>query len=163
MYKKNKAVFLDRDGVLNFERGYTYHLNDFIVLPGVARVLKQFQDAGFLLIVISNQGGIGKGLYTKEDVSILHQHLCATLALEGVLLSEIYYCPHHPASSRCICRKPDSLLIEKAIAKYDIEPSSSFFIGDKERDIEASTKANVTGILIESNSPLDNILKKILP
>ena len=160
----NKAIFLDRDGVLNRERpeGYTCRLGDFDILEDVAEVLKELRSKGFLLIVVSNQSGVGKGLYNEDDVKCLHAHLRETLAAKGVELDEIYYCLHHPDTSQCICRKPGTLFIEKAIARFDIDAKRSFFIGDKEhRDMEAAAAGGVKGILIEANSSLKQILPYI--
>ena len=153
----NKAVFLDRDGVINKERGFTYRLEDFEILPDLIATLKKLQDAGYLLIVISNQSGIAKGLYTQVDVEILHSYLSETLRNHGVVLTEIYYCMHHPDIGQCICRKPDSLMIEKSLARFNIDPRQSYFIGDKERDVQAAQKAHVSGILIEANTSLQAI------
>lgn len=150
----NKAVFLDRDGVINTERGYTHRIEDFVILPDLIENLKLYLQKGYLLIVVSNQSGIAKGLYTQADVELIHSFLTNELVKEGIHLSEIYYCVHHPDVSRCICRKPDSLFVEKALARFNIDPSRSYFIGDKERDVEAAAKAGVKGILIESNSAL---------
>lgn len=157
----NKAIFLDRDGVINRERGFTYRLEDFEILPGLIDVLKEFRKRGYLIIVISNQSGIAKGLYKQSDVEILHDHLTKTLKKENLVFDEIYYCVHHPDVSKCICRKPDSLFVEKAIARFNIDPRLSFFIGDKDRDIEAAHKAGVKGLLIEANSPLSDIMHQI--
>lgn len=158
----NKAVFLDRDGVINFERGYTYRLEDFKILPGVFDSLRAFQTAGFLLVVVSNQSGIAKGLYKQSDVEQLHAFLKDECKREGIVFSEIYYCVHHPDVSACICRKPDSLFVEKALARFDIDPAKSFFIGDKERDVAAAEKAGVKGILIEANTSLKHLHSFIL-
>ncbi|MBA3704394.1 MAG: HAD-IIIA family hydrolase, partial [Bacteroidetes bacterium] len=114
----NKAIFLDRDGVINVERGYTNLLKDFVILPDLFEVLKIFQKMGYLLIVISNQSGIAKGLYKQEEVEVLHKYLVEELKKNKITLSEIYYCVHHPDVSRCICRKPDSLFVEKALARF---------------------------------------------
>jgi D-glycero-D-manno-heptose 1,7-bisphosphate phosphatase len=157
----NKAIFLDRDGVINVERGYTHLLKDFVILPDVMEVLKMLQDRGFLLIVVSNQSGIGKGLYTQENVETIHSFLQNELTKAGVKLSEIYYCLHHPDTGRCICRKPDSLFVEKALARFGIDPARSWFIGDKERDVEAAEKAGVKGILIEANSSLKLLMDQL--
>lgn len=156
-----KAIFLDRDGVINVERGYTHRLEDFVILPDVVEVLQQFLKRGYLLIIVSNQGGIGRGLYTQNDVETLHSYLNQEMAKNGIHFSEIYYCVHHPTQSNCICRKPDSLFVEKGLARFEINPRQSFFIGDKERDIEAAAKAGVKGILIESNISLKTILNQI--
>lgn len=158
---KNKAVFLDRDGVINIERGYTHRLEDFVILPDLIEVLQLLQKKGYLLIIVSNQSGIAKDLYTQAEVEILHQHLLGELNKNNIQLSEIYYCVHHSDVSRCICRKPDSLFVEKGLARFDIDPAKSYFIGDKERDIEAGEKAGVKGILIEANISLKTILDRI--
>lgn len=157
----NKAIFLDRDGVINVERGFTYRLEDFVILPDVIEVLQLFQQKGYLLIIVSNQSGIAKELYKQSDVEILHNYLVKELSDHNITLSEIYYCVHHPDISRCICRKPDSLFVEKALARFNIDPTKSYFIGDKERDTEAAEKAGVKGILIESNISLKTILNQI--
>jgi len=158
----NKAVFLDRDGVINRELGhYCENINDFEILEDVGIALKILKDAGFLVIVISNQGGIAKGLYTEEDVNNMHNKLCQHISVYGAAIDDFYYCPHHDSISKCLCRKPNSLLIEKAIATYGIDPSKSYMIGDGKRDIEAAEKAGVKGILIESNSGILNICKQI--
>lgn len=157
----NKAIFLDRDGVINFERGYTHRLEDFRILPGVMDVLRGWQAKGYLFVIVSNQSGIGKDLYKQEDVELIHGHLMDEFKKEGIQIAEVYYCVHHPDSGRCICRKPDSLFLEKAIARFAIDPARSFFIGDKDRDVEAGEKAGVKGILIEANTPLQNILHLI--
>src|ERR1035437_10328277 len=134
----NKAIFLDRDGVINQERGhYTFGLDEFILNDGLFEALKAFQDKGFLLIVITNQGGIAKGLYSHKDVAILHNYLIEILAENGIHLTEIYYCPHHPDIGKCLCRKPNSLMLEKSIARFDIDAAKSYFIGDNDRDIIA--------------------------
>lgn len=157
----NKAVFLDRDGVINVERGYTHRLEDFVILPDLMETLQLFLKKGYLLIVVSNQGGVAKGLYKQSDIETLHRFLAAELEKNNIRLTEIYYCLHHPDVSKCICRKPDSLFIEKALARFDIDPAQSYFIGDKERDVEAAAKANVKGILIEANSSLKLLLDQI--
>ena len=157
MYNNQKAIFLDRDGVINFERGeYNWKLNDFIINKGIFESLKIFHDNDYLLFIISNQGGIAKGIYTKDDVFNLHQYLNKKLALNNITLNEIYFCPHHPNIENCICRKPDSLLFEKTIAKYNIDVNQSYMFGDKERDVLAAEKVGIKGILIPPN---ENILK----
>ena len=157
-----KAVFLDRDGVINREAGdYTWRMDDFELLDGVVPALKQLRDRGYDLFIITNQGGVAKGLYTLEDVEKLHLHLREILGKEGILFKEIYYCPHHPDSGNCLCRKPGSLMIEKALARFRLDAASSYFIGDRDRDVEAGAGAGVTGILVESNRPLSEILERV--
>lgn len=160
-----KALFLDRDGVINHDKddgSFTYLVEDFIVLKDVVEVLEKAKNKDFLLIVITNQSGIGRGIYSHEHVSAVHQKLNAHLANYNIVLDEIYYCPHHPSTSNCICRKPDSLMIEKAIARFNIDPTQSLFVGDKERDIISARKAGIENVYhIKINSSLKQILNAI--
>lgn len=154
----NKAVFFDRDGVINKEVGdYVWQLENFIINDGVAEFMMDLQQRNFLIIVITNQGGIAKGLYSKEEVEYLHLHLERVLKNKGITIAEIYYCPHHPEEGNCLCRKPGSQLTEKAIARFNIDPARSYFIGDRQRDIDAGEATGVKGILVESNQPLKTI------
>jgi len=159
---KNKAIFLDRDGLINDNSiaYYIHKVSDFKLNPGVIECLKAFYNKAYLLIVITNQGGIAKGRYTKGDVEILNEHLKKLLHEDGIQLQDIYYCPHHSDVSKCLCRKPDSLLFEKAIAKYNIDPTLSFMIGDSERDIIASENLGIKGIKVPSNGNLLESLRK---
>ena len=157
-----RAIFLDRDGVINKEVGFVFRVEDFVLNGDVIESLKKLQGAGFIFIVVTNQSGIAKELYTHEDVGKVHAHMLARLKENGITISEIYYCPHHSDVEPCICRKPDSGMLEKAIARFTIDVSMSFLIGDKERDIEAATKAGVHGILIKADSPLMPVVEKII-
>jgi D-glycero-D-manno-heptose 1,7-bisphosphate phosphatase len=160
--EKRKAIFLDRDGVINAERGeYTWLLEDFKLNDGLTEALKAFQEKNYLLIVISNQSGIAKGIYKKENTDYLHLHLTRVLKNKGIELAEIYYCPHHPETGKCICRKPDSLLLEKALARFDLNASASYFIGDADRDVEAGHKAGVKTIKIPRNSSLIHVIELV--
>ena len=161
--KLNKAIFLDRDGIINFDEGYVTSLKDFRILPGVFETVKQFQDKGYLLIIISNQGGVSRKLYKQENVEEIHEHLLNEFQKYGIKISEIYYCIHHPLSDsgKCICRKPDSLMLEKAIARFNVDKSKSYFIGDKDTDMQAAEKAGVIGVQMETNASLKNVLFKI--
>ncbi|ARS34233.1 D-glycero-alpha-D-manno-heptose-1,7-bisphosphate 7-phosphatase [Pontibacter actiniarum] len=144
--QKQKCIFLDRDGVLNRERGdYTYKLDDFEVLPRVPEALRLLKKNGYLLIVVTNQAGIAKGLYKKDDVLACHgklQDACSSL------LDAIYFAPNHPNFSASLARKPDSLMLEKAMAKYNIDPAASWMVGDSVRDIEAAAKVGVRSVLV---------------
>ena len=158
----NKAVFLDRDGVINRELGhYCEKVEDFEILADVGKAIKLLKDAGFIVIVISNQGGIAKGLYTEADVNAMHNKLHDYLIEYGADIDDFYFCPHHDSISKCLCRKPNSLMIEKAMSVYDINPAQSYMIGDGKRDIEAAERAGIKGILIESNTGILEICNQI--
>jgi D-glycero-D-manno-heptose 1,7-bisphosphate phosphatase len=154
----NKAIFLDRDGVLNRDF-LPYHFKEahFFINDDVWEVLSQLKARGYLLIIITNQGGIAKGLYTKEDVDNIHAGLIKAAADKGIEFLEIYFCPHHDQYNKCLCRKPDSIMLEKAIARFDIDPQISYFIGDTDRDVQAGIKAGVNTIKIISNQSLKKV------
>lgn len=159
-FMKTKVIFLDRDGVINMERGgYTYRLEDFELTPGLLEALKILQQKGYLFIIISNQGGVAKGLYSHLEIEQLNEFLKKEFDSFGIKWTDFYYCPHHPQfNGNCLCRKPDSLLFERAIAKHEIDVSKSYMIGDKKRDILAAEKLNIKGFLIEANTSLKNLL-----
>lgn len=160
---KNKAVFLDRDGVLNREMGdYVCRVEDFHILDNF-EALKTLQDKGYMLIVATNQGGLAKGWYDEAELSKMHQKLRETYYNHGVKFTDMFYCPHHPDfTGDCDCRKPKPGLLLQGIEKYNIDPSQSYFIGDRERDVVAGTAAGVTGILIDSDQPISSVLDLIV-
>jgi D-glycero-D-manno-heptose 1,7-bisphosphate phosphatase len=146
--RQNKCVFLDRDGVLNEERGeYTFRVEDFKVITGVPEALQLLKAEGYLLVVITNQGGIAKGIFAKKDMVACHQKLQA--ACNG-LIDAFYYAPAHPSVSASLARKPDSLMLEKAIARFNIEVTQSWLVGDQHRDILAAQKVGVKPIWIKA-------------
>ena len=154
-------MFLDRDGVINFEPGtYTYQVEKFTIVEGLFEALKKLQNKGYEFIVITNQGGISKGIYNHTDVKSVHEYMKQKFNEEGVAILDIYYCPHHDVNEKCICRKPDSLMIEKAIARYDVDKSSAYFIGDSPRDILAASKAGIKGVEIAKNDNLNNYISQ---
>lgn len=157
-----KAIFLDRDGVVNVERGeYTWRVEDFKLTAGLVSFLHEVQQRGFLTIIISNQGCIGKGICSMTDVEKAHQFMRDELRKSTIELTDIYYCPHHPNTGKCLCRKPESIMLEKAVARYQVDKSKSYFIGDTARDIEAGQKAGITTIKINPNEDLMNYLNQI--
>jgi len=159
----NKAVFLDRDGVINFERGdYTCKIDDFIINDGVGEAIKLLKNNDFLVIIISNQAGLAKKLFSEEDLLEMHIKFCIYLDNYKTKIDDFFYCPHHPNFTNCLCRKPNSLLFEKAMAIYNIEPKISYMIGDRERDIISAEKCGIKTILIESNKNIFNICKNIV-
>lgn len=159
---KNKAIFLDRDGVINCDRkDYTFRPEDFVFNAGIFEALKILQSKSFLLVVITNQAGIARGLYSHEDVHSVHDFMLSEFKKHDIKIAEVYYCPHYGEISECLCRKPHSLLIEKALARFNIEAGRSFFIGDRKRDMEAACRAGVKGILVDENQNLNSILHLI--
>jgi D-glycero-D-manno-heptose 1,7-bisphosphate phosphatase len=161
--QKKSCVFLDRDGVINFERGeHTYLEDDFIINEGVFEGLQKLKLRGFIFIIVTNQSGIALNKYTTTQMDVCHQKLITLAHQNNVKFEAIYYCPHHPSISLCLCRKPDSLLIEKAIAKFNIDIDTSWFIGDKQRDIDAAHKVGLKSILISSNKNINDVLHLIL-
>lgn len=147
-----KCVFLDRDGVINIERGtYTYKTEDFILISGVREAIKTLHENGYKVIVITNQSGISQGIYTRKDMEACHQKMATETA---GLIDDIFYCPWHPRISESLMRKPDSLMFERAIALHGIDTQNSWMVGDKERDIEPAKKVGLKTILI-SDSPAE--------
>lgn len=151
-----KAVFFDRDGVLNKELGrYVTNAKEFEVNNWVIAFMKKMREKGYVFFVITNQGGIAKGLYTKNDLFDIHLKLKTILEAEEIFFKEIYFCPHHPLHTLCLCRKPNSLMLEKAVAKYGVNISQSFLIGDSDRDIVAASKIGLKAIKVNPNQPID--------
>jgi len=158
----NKAVFLDRDGVIN-RKGSSYYVfreEEFLFNRGVTEALKYFILKGYLLIIITNQGGIERGIYTLTHLEKLHIYMIQQLDALNIEITDIYFCPHHPDVSKCRCRKPGTLLFEQAIAKYDIEVKTSFMIGDSDIDIQAAEKMGIKGILIPTNGNMMELVVK---
>ncbi|MCK5136182.1 MAG: HAD family hydrolase [Bacteroidales bacterium] len=158
-----KAIFIDRDGVISNNRDHYYltQVEDFQFNPGVFETLAELQNRGYIFIVITNQGGISQGMNSVKNVDNIHDHMDALLNLKGIKIREIYYCPHHSDNEACLCRKPLPLMIEKTLARYNIDPQQSWFIGDSERDVEAGKAAGVQTILINPNSNLTQVLDRI--
>lgn len=159
----NKAIFLDRDGVLNRELGdYTTCVEDFEILPDVFDALKILQERGFLLIVVTNQGGIAKGRYTLEELNKMHTYFVDECKKNGVTITDIFYSPHHEIYTKSLSRKPASLMLERALARYHIDPTKSYMIGDSPRDIEAANGINIRGLMIPSNSSILAIINELI-
>lgn len=153
-----KAIFLDRDGVINHDPGdYTTSITEFTILPDVISTLVKWSAQGFVVVVITNQGGIAKERYTFDDFYEIDDYMKSEFLDAGVNYLDTYFCPHHDAISHCLCRKPHSGMIEKAIASHGIDPSKSVMIGDKWRDLEAAEGAGVKGIKIDVNQSIRDL------
>ena len=150
----NTAVFLDRDGVLIADKGYVYRRADIILLAGVAEQLHTLKQRGYLLIVITNQSGVGRGYYGHSDVFAAHRTIQAQLAkAAGVQLDAFYYCPHTP-NDACACRKPKPQLLLRALRDFNIDASQSYLVGDKDSDLECARRGGVQGV----SAPLANLM-----
>ena len=145
----NAAIFFDRDGVLNEEVGYLWQIEKFAWIDGARDAIKFCNERGFLVVVVTNQGGIARGLYTHAEVDVLHDFMQKSLAQVGAHIDAFYFCPHHPEgvvpefSIICDCRKPKPGLILRACAELDIDPKRSILIGDAQRDIDSARAAGL--------------------
>lgn len=150
----NKCIFLDRDGVINKDRvNYAYELENFHILDGVIEALKKLKAAGFKLVIITNQSGIAKGIYTREQMNTCHDYLQEQC---GGIIDAIYYAPYHETITASLTRKPDSLMLEKGIAKFKADVANSWMLGDKERDLIPAKKLGLPTILI-AEEPIDGV------
>jgi D-glycero-D-manno-heptose 1,7-bisphosphate phosphatase len=150
-----RAVFIDRDGTINVEKEYLYRTDDFAFIPGAPQAIRLLNEAGFLVVVVSNQSGVARGYYTEEDVQLLHRHIASQLEQSGARVDAWLYCPHHPAGRGsyalpCRCRKPLPGMLLEAAGRFDIDLASSIMIGDKLVDVEAGVAAGCRSILVRS-------------
>lgn len=159
-----KAAFLDRDGVIinNSNHYYIYKTEDVSFVEGIFENLQLITSKGFELFIVSNQGGIAKKEYTKDNVNAVHQFITDEAAKYGVHFRDIYFCPHHDTIAPCLCRKPSSLMIEKLMAKYDVDPEQSLLIGDNITDIQAAESAGIRGIKIDANQNMRPFIQDVI-
>lgn len=145
----NKAIFLDRDGTINIDKGYVHTIEDFEFIEGMPEFIKEHNDKGYKIIVITNQAGIARGYYTKEDVDKLHQYINEKLAQIGAHIDAFYICPHHPKfTGECNCRKPKTGMVEQAIKDFNIDVKQSILYGDKPWDIECGKRCGIKSFYI---------------
>lgn len=157
--EKIKALFLDRDGVINYDPGYVYRIEDFEFMPGIFEALAGFMALGYEIFIVTNQSGIGRGYYSQSDFAKLSEYMIGKFATYGVEIRQIYHCPHIP-SDNCNCRKPKPGMILQALDEHNIDPQVSLMIGDKPSDLEAARRAGVeSGYLIGQN---DGEFKSVL-
>lgn len=144
---KPRAVFLDRDGTLNEDRGYISRTEDFVFLRGAKQAVKKLKENGFLVFIVSNQSGVGRGYFSSEAVEKIHKKLRFELLKEGAAVDAIYYCPHRP-TSRCNCRKPSPTMVEAAASRFGVDLERSYFVGDKMSDVETGVACGCKTVLI---------------
>ena len=169
-----KALFLDRDGVINKEKNYLYKIEDFEFVDGVFETCRYFQEKGYLIIIVTNQAGIARGKYTEQDYQILTDWMLAEFEKQGITISKAYHCPHHPEfTGECGCRKPKPGMLIQAKKEFDIDMPNSLMVGDKNSDIEAAINSGIqnkylvlTGHKILENKScveiLDNLKRLVL-
>lgn len=158
----NKAIFLDRDGVINIEKEYLHKKQDFEFLPTVLETCRQLKKLGYLLVVITNQSGIARGFYSHDDFDNLTIWMEGEFSKAGASLDAVYYCPHHPSySGDCKCRKPSPGMILQAVQDLDINLADSLLAGDKESDIKAGINAGITkNFLLKTGHKVDTVNTK---
>ena len=155
-----KTIFLDRDGVINKEVNYLSNIEDFEFINGVFDACKHFQSLGYSIIIVTNQSGIGRGYYNEDDFQILTKWMLSKFKENKIEILDIFYCPHSP-NNQCQCRKPNTGMFLLARDKYMIDMKSSWSIGDKESDIEASVLSGISNtILVRSGHKTDESKSK---
>lgn len=155
-----KAIFLDRDGVINLDKAYVSKIEDFEFCEGVFEALTHFQNLGYLLIIVTNQSGIGRGYYTEEDFQKLTAWMRKELLNVKIKIDAVYHCPHAPEAN-CACRKPQSGMFLRAIEDFDIDVKQSWMIGDKPSDIEAALGAGILNTILLGKTSVNFILDTI--
>jgi len=161
---KKPAVFLDRDGVLTVERGYICPIDEVEIFPYAAECVRKIHKKGFLAIVITNQSGVARGLFTKEELEDVHSKIKSETAVDA-----IYYCPHYVGGKiknyafLCHCRKPDIGMVKRACRDFDIDLQHSYMVGDRAGDIIVGQKAGLKTVLLESGYGFENLEQDIKP
>jgi D-glycero-D-manno-heptose 1,7-bisphosphate phosphatase len=162
---RGKAVFLDRDGTINVDKGFVHRKEDFTFVDGAASAIGMLNRHEYKVVVVTNQSGVSRGIYTEEDVRKLHVYVNDELRKHGAHIDRFYFCPHHPEAPLkeyqcdCDCRKPKPGMVLQAIKDLDLDISTSYIVGDREWDISAGKRAGLTSILIRTDdSTFDNTI-----
>jgi heptosyltransferase-2 len=151
------TVFLDRDGTVNRDTGYLNDVQALELLPGVGEALARLAAAGAKLIVVTNQSGVARGLITGQQLNAIHVHLGNLLAEQGVVLTGLYICPHHPDDG-CRCRKPETGLIDQACREHNLDRTTLYVVGDRARDVLSGQKVGARTVLLLSGEESRNDL-----
>ncbi|MFA4843451.1 MAG: D-glycero-beta-D-manno-heptose 1,7-bisphosphate 7-phosphatase [Candidatus Margulisiibacteriota bacterium] len=152
----NKAVFLDRDGTIIEDTGYLNHPVQVSFLPGAIAAIKRLKEAGYKIIIISNQAGIARGLITEDMLQSIDKHVHKMVLHGGGQIDASYYCPHHPEHGvypyrqSCECRKPQTGLIKRAAKEHDLDLAKCFMVGDKKTDVETGQRAEIKTIFVRT-------------
>lgn len=158
----NKIIFLDRDGVINKRRDdYVKTIDEFVLLPNVAESIKKLNQMGFLIIILTNQSAINRGIITEEQLNQIHTYMIQELKKSSCIITKIYFCPHRP-DENCDCRKPKPGLIKKAIKEFDADIDNSWLIGDSDTDLESANSIGVRAIKIDKNMDITKAIRMII-
>ena len=164
---QNRLAFLDRDGVLNVDGDYVHRPEDFVWMPGAVEAVRWLDRWGFTVVVVTNQAGIGRGLYTEAEFAQFMGWVGEQLTADGATLAAVYYCPHHPDAGLdayrldCPARKPQPGLLLQALADFAAAPADCIFIGDKVSDMAAAGAAGIRGFLYKTGDLLDFVRKAV--
>jgi D-glycero-D-manno-heptose 1,7-bisphosphate phosphatase len=163
------AAFLDRDGVLNVDRGYTFRPDDLELMPTAAAAVRRLNATGYTVIVVTNQAGVARGFYSEDAVKAFNAHMREVLQAQGARIDAFYYCPHHPDGTvkelaiRCDCRKPAPGMLEQAAHDWPIDRGHSFLIGDKDDDVTAAKAFGIRGVKFDARAgTLEDLVRKTL-
>jgi D-glycero-D-manno-heptose 1,7-bisphosphate phosphatase len=167
---RRPAAFFDRDGVLNVDHGYAYRPDQLEWVAGAPEAVRMLNEAGYIVIVVTNQSGVARGYYDEPAVRQLHIHMHETLRAQGAHIDAFYYCPHHPEGTvkkfavHCSCRKPGTGMLEQAARDWPIDLARSFLIGDKEIDMAAAAAFNIRGLKFDArvDSLLDLVRRQLI-
>lgn len=152
--KASAAIFIDRDGTINEDLGYISKPDDLIIYPWVAEAVRLINEAGLKTIVVTNQSGVARGMYTEDDLRLIHTRMISELHKQSARIDGVYYCPHHPDYGderyrrECECRKPNPGMLRAAAREHTIDIARSFVIGDKASDINMASNAGARGALV---------------
>lgn len=156
-----RAAFLDRDGTIIFDFHYTDQPEDVLLLGGAARAVRRLNEAGIPVIVATNQSGIARGFFTMADAERVNARMQQLLLAEGAHYDDLYVCPHHPDfGGPCACRKPGTLLYERAAADHGLDVGRSVYVGDRFRDVEPGLTLGGSGILVPNGETPDSDMAK---
>lgn len=146
-----KTIFLDRDGIINVDKGYVHSVSDFEFVKGIFSTCQYLQRKHYQIIIVTNQSGIARGYYTENDFLALNRWMLDVFSTKGVTIKDVFYCKHHP-NTNCYCRKPKAGMFFQAEHKYKISKEDSWMLGDKETDIEAAVAFGISNTILKQNT-----------